>query len=1732
MPTTDLLDPLVYTLVWIAPLDVEARAALALFLKIHEGHFAVARGHDYVFHAGEIAGHNTILATLTPGSYGTGSAAGLASQVKILFPNLWLGLLVGVAAGLPRFSHLELPDRDIRLGDVLVAQPSSRRDALIAYDLGRVVDDSGSVELLRDGHALARIEPLVLSAAGKLKQRPGATVNQLLQHYKEIENEICDDDGNTFADPGDQHDILWDGNSPVHRPPRLQRTRVWYGSIGSGEKLMRDATTRDRLRDEFDLIGLEMEAAGVINAIPVGVIRGVCDYGDRGKNKQWQPYAAAVAAAYAKQLLQMMPPSSSIAVIETPQKASGILLQNCLESLAFREMESRFRTMDPAADGTCTASGPEALPHLLEEFEQMRKKYGAKLQWYAKDLCKHLNVALSTILQTQSVYIFVDALDECGKDNGNRILSDFQRFIDNFNSSNRYALRICFTCRHRPEWKWQPEYEILVDQLNRDDISTYVRAELSGTYAHFSDLIVAGAEGSFLWSYLAVKRVLDQVSSKSRQAVEEDIRSIPPELNEVYQEIMEDATADSIKLAQLVCFSTRPMSVNEIRWAMFIDGDCQHTSLASCESSASFTTCTNMMKKVVRELSRGLVEVKSISDSIQVVQFIHHSVKDYFTNELLGNISAARDNKNPPRAQVTATAEAAHRRLAQICLRYLAMEEIRGLNSSELSAEADAYSFLEYATTSWVVHLRLCGIEDTFAWLPTAEDMKQWVKIYQLLRKYSPTCPLHGTTLLHILSTYGIMGALRAAAARRPEEIDAKDDHGRTPLSWAAASGQMPAVNFLISTKQACLNTQDKDGWTPLWYAAANLQESVVRLLLTEHQASVNESDQNGQNVVIWAATHGHSNITRLLLATDSVDVNVKDGRGWTPLMSAASHGHEDIVEQLLNLNVDLDNVNLDGKSAVGDSLNWLSTILVVICQQALSIVFLSPLVKPEIYHPKTQYLFCCHGVFIIPYLCGIFYHDLWTPPPPRYHHLMPEKLPLIFGFFPYLLGVLVGTLAVAGYWTIAKTLFAWMELLAGFSTGLGIAAALVTPPKQWSLKLEPIPQLAIMSRLLQKKFEIEKLQLSAVSVDVCSGDWYARTLFIWALERENEPIINLLLAKRNLDINAKDSQGRTLLLFATENGYETAVKVLSGMASVAVDKPDKNGNTALLSAAENGHATIVKYLLATGKPNINARNNTGESPLLVAARNGHAVIVKQLLASRAVDVDATDRYGMPPLLWAAINSHRDVVECLLLEKTSLELGHIRALPQSLTDKLFDVPSPYFDPFLPRRGRLKLEQILSQQIRLQIVKLLLPGVRGTSHHQILALINDKDWCGKLLFFWATVAGYTTVLDLLARRDSIYGIRHNSRVEAILRQLSTERGEARDGAAYPFSRVCLSAVRSGVRGGKRATREQKLLPKAIKCGDSAAVEWLLASGDCYINATDEYSQTPLRLAAVHGQSDIVKHLLTFQNVAIDIKDLCGYTPLLCAAVRGHEGIVQHLLARGAGVEWEDIALWSWFRRRCKFLTSCCGVRYMMVPLIGESLMVSLSTREACRILFPMLGFCLAWILVVVPCYQLWPDFVKSHRATIVRLLLPDESILFQRPVQVDVELKGWYSRALLFWAIEGRYEAIVNLLVDVRQVDVNTTDAFGRTALTRSIIKGHRPMVQLLLTKGQIDINSQDSDGRTALSWAATKGDEAVVRLLLENGSIATIADKAGRLPAWYATEEGWRDIVDMLDTKR
>ena len=78
---------------------------------------------------------------------------------------------------------------------------------------------------------------------------------------------------------------------------------------------MKHGTARDEIAKKEDVNCFEMEAAGLMDNFPCPVIRVICDYADSHKNKRWQPYAAATAAAVAKALLGYIDKQE---VIKTP----------------------------------------------------------------------------------------------------------------------------------------------------------------------------------------------------------------------------------------------------------------------------------------------------------------------------------------------------------------------------------------------------------------------------------------------------------------------------------------------------------------------------------------------------------------------------------------------------------------------------------------------------------------------------------------------------------------------------------------------------------------------------------------------------------------------------------------------------------------------------------------------------------------------------------------------------------------------------------------------------------------------------------------------------------------------------------------------------------------------------------------------------------------------------------------------------------------------------------------------------------------------------------------------------------------------------------------------------------------------------------------------------------------------------------------------------------------------
>ncbi|KAL2809848.1 nucleoside phosphorylase domain-containing protein [Aspergillus granulosus] len=294
---------------WICALPHEMTAASSALDITHDKLPQSTTDHN-TYLLGEVCGHKVVVTCLPAGVYGTTAAASAVSQLRSAFPAIRFGLLVGVGGGVPT------RENDIRLGDIVVSIPTQTLSGVIPYDIGKATAGGGFERL----GALNRPPDVTLTAVAQLRAAYLAGNGHISRIISDI---LCKTPylRRTHSRPGPEKDQLFDATYEhssfddstcarcdrgrlVARTPRpSDDPQVHYGLIASGNLVIKDGCTRDRLARSLGNICFEMEAAGVVNIIPTLVIRGICDYSDSHKNNTWQAYAALAAVAYAKELL-------------------------------------------------------------------------------------------------------------------------------------------------------------------------------------------------------------------------------------------------------------------------------------------------------------------------------------------------------------------------------------------------------------------------------------------------------------------------------------------------------------------------------------------------------------------------------------------------------------------------------------------------------------------------------------------------------------------------------------------------------------------------------------------------------------------------------------------------------------------------------------------------------------------------------------------------------------------------------------------------------------------------------------------------------------------------------------------------------------------------------------------------------------------------------------------------------------------------------------------------------------------------------------------------------------------------------------------------------------------------------------------------------------------------------------------------------------------------------------
>ena len=298
-----------YTVGWVCALPVELAAAKAMFDEQHEDISRDVGGNDpNIYCVGSVAGHNVVIVCLPAGFIGNNPAAAVATQMRAAFRGIRFGLMVGIGGGVPS------AEADIRLGDVVVSQPQQRFGGVVQYDCGKATSSGFERTGLLNSPPLILLSAVSNVRANELLDNSGLAKHlSILERIPNFQRSRTGPDVLFEADYDHISGRTCDQCSLDRQQTRSQRKSeeevlVHYGTIASGNQVIKNAIERDRVSAQLGgVLCFEMEAAGLMNNFECLVIRGICDYADTHKNKQWQTYAAGTAAAYAKELLSVIP---------------------------------------------------------------------------------------------------------------------------------------------------------------------------------------------------------------------------------------------------------------------------------------------------------------------------------------------------------------------------------------------------------------------------------------------------------------------------------------------------------------------------------------------------------------------------------------------------------------------------------------------------------------------------------------------------------------------------------------------------------------------------------------------------------------------------------------------------------------------------------------------------------------------------------------------------------------------------------------------------------------------------------------------------------------------------------------------------------------------------------------------------------------------------------------------------------------------------------------------------------------------------------------------------------------------------------------------------------------------------------------------------------------------------------------------------------------------------------
>ncbi|KAK9848920.1 hypothetical protein MYU51_015249 [Penicillium brevicompactum] len=891
---------------WICALPIEAAAAKEML----DENFGILDAQDpadtNAYTLGRIGKHYVVIACLPGGQYGTTSATTVANHmVRTFSKSLRIGLMVGVAGAIPSVSH------DIRLGDVVISCPEGTSGGVIQYDMGKI---GAGGEFHRTGSLNS--PPRSLLTALNLMRAAELTDDPLYPGYILKSTERNERTRQTFRRPGENLDRLFkpEYDHPEHAPEcdtclveweevRSERGNIapkpYYGIIASGNAVIKDAKTRENLRLKTGALCFEMEAAGLMMGFPCIVIRGICDYADTHKNKQWQGYAALAAASYAKELLAYV--------------ATGLVSQEQLVINMYRELKEEVEGISlrlaQAQDQQEQHHHEEMTRNLKDQQQKCHQVFKVGNYNEQKDInpmraegtCEWALSSSEYLRWTASDHnelLWVSADPGCGKSVLARSIIDSH--VRKPSPAVTFRSITNFSYLHLRGEEENDQIHREIDSVVRIRTREWAEAVLlpRDSQQRLEQQLLQMEHRTYLWLHLAFDDIRSTFEN-SLWPAEESIKMIPSSVDKAYEKILRRVPTGHMstvkKIFQIIIAARRPLETSQLAMALGIS--IRPTSQTAAEAGID----PFLFDQNLRSLCGLFVFVNNSK-----VYFIHQTAREY----LIKGLAVSHP--------LSCSVRGAEGLMARVCLHYLSMKEFENV---EVGRYISFSNLLVYSAVYWADHVRRMGsaaeleVKDFLhhVYDTTTNMFSLWFPTFWELAISKE--PVPKLTPIHLAALNGHQNVVRRLLGEgqlKPNVADIIIEHGGdvnaqggphgSPLLAACLEGHEKVVRILLEYG-ADANSGFKDHENPLTIAFVRSHEMIMQMLL-EYGADVNTKIKDGTHILERVLLSKNTKMLRMLLM-HGADANSRF-RSNHILQTACVMKHDEMVQILLDFGADI----------------------------------------------------------------------------------------------------------------------------------------------------------------------------------------------------------------------------------------------------------------------------------------------------------------------------------------------------------------------------------------------------------------------------------------------------------------------------------------------------------------------------------------------------------------------------------------------------------------------------------------------------------------------------------------------------------------------------------------------------------------------------------------------------------------------------------------------------------